>query len=362
VTSPEVVVVVHEGRRSGPPIYAFHLVSWLRANTDLDIGVLVLAPGPLVEDFRGIGPTFEVADLEDGGRALLDAARLVYVNTAVSGEVLVTSGAQPRSVLTHVHELDIGLRHYLPAPTHDHLFAVTDHFLVGPDIARDNLVAGHGVPTGAITQVPYFVPPHPPLPERSATSRAELGLPADAVIIGACGTRDWRKAPDLFLQLSWLLDRRRLPVELHHVWLGSAIPTEPHWDQQSEIERLDRRGRVDFVDHQALPQRWMAEFDVFTLTSREDCFPLVCLEAAELSTPVVCFDNGGIPEMLRACDGGRVVAYPDLQAMADEVARLALDAEERQAMGARARAHVSAHHQLDRAGPLVAAAMAGMLA
>jgi glycosyltransferase involved in cell wall biosynthesis len=106
----------------------------------------------------------------------------------------------------------------------------------------------------------------------------------------------------------------------------------------------------------------MAEYDIFALTSREDCFPLVCLTAAQLGTPIVCFDNGGIPELLEACDGGRVVPYPDLSAMADAVQDLAADPAGRAAAGDRARAHVLAHHQLDATGTRVAAELRAMLA
>ena len=41
------------------------------------------------------------------------------------------------------------------------------------------------------------------------------------------------------------------------------------------------------------PLDFFAAFDVFVLLSREDPFPLVCLEAASLGKPFVCFDNAG---------------------------------------------------------------------
>jgi glycosyltransferase involved in cell wall biosynthesis len=360
---PTVLFVVHEGRRSGPPIYAHHLLTWLAEHTALDVETLLLAPGPLVEDFAALGPTTVVEADDDPAalRSVLESADLVYLNTAITVAAVRRSGARPRRVLSHVHELDIGLRHYLDEADHDHLLEVTDRFLVGPDVARDNLITGHGVPADRIGQVPYFVPPHEPVAARSPATRAELGIPADAVVVGACGTRDWRKAPDLFVHLARELDQRALDVPLHFVWLGSAIPSEPHWDEAFDLRHIPLRSGLDFVEHQAVPQRWMAEYDVFALTSREDCFPLVCLASAELGTPVVCFDTGGIPEMLETCDGGRVVPYPDVVAMADEVQALAADRAGREAMGARARYHVLAHHQLAHTGPAVAAELAELL-
>ena len=57
--------------------------------------------------------------------------------------------------------------------------------------------------------------------------------------------------------------------------------------------------------------------DVFALTSREDPFPTVVLEALSAGLPVVAFDrSGGIPDMLRETKQGDIVPYGDVTAMA----------------------------------------------
>jgi hypothetical protein len=61
--------------------------------------------------------------------------------------------------------------------------------------------------------------------------------------------------------------------------------------------------------------------DAFALTSREDPFPTVVLEALSAGLPVVAFDrSGGIPDMLRETGQGDVVPYGDLTAMAATIA------------------------------------------
>jgi glycosyltransferase involved in cell wall biosynthesis len=70
------------------------------------------------------------------------------------------------------------------------------------------------------------------------------------------------------------------------------------------------------------PADYMAAADVFVLTSREDPYPLVCLEAAALEKPIVCFEGGGgTPEFVEA-DCGFVVPYLDIIGMADRVISL----------------------------------------
>ena len=71
-----------------------------------------------------------------------------------------------------------------------------------------------------------------------------------------------------------------------------------------------RVGRADYI----------AAFDVFSLVSREDAFPLAFMEAAAVGVPTVCFDGAveGGCEFVEA-DAGRVVPYLDLDAMAERV-------------------------------------------
>jgi len=351
VASHDVLVVVHEARRSGPPIFALDVVGWLRDHTALDITVLLLDGGPLVEDFGSLVPTVVEPAVEDR-RRLLAAADVVYVNTAISIRAL-HDVPRPTAVVTHVHELDIGLRSYLDRRDHDLLLEATHRFLVGPACAAQNLVEGHGVEVERIGQVPYFAPAAGASPA-SGDVRSELGLPAATPLVGACGAREWRKAPDLFTHLAWYVAGHGLHPEPHFLWVGGSVPTVDHWDQDFDVEALGLADRIHFVDHQPDSQRWIGACDVFALTSREDLFPLVCLEAGLHAVPVVCFDNGGIPELVLAADGGRVVPYPDLAAMADAVATLLEDDELRGSTGVRLRDHVLSNHQLEACGQAIA--------
>jgi len=348
----DVVMVVHDAARTGPPIFALGLLRWLREHVTLEMAVVLVTGGPLAEDFAATVPTVRLDQDPDRARTMLATADLVYLNTAASVEALATTGVRPRRVLSHVHELDVALAHYLPAEDRRLLLSVTDRFVVGPACAAANLTRNHGVAPDRIGRVPYFVPPTARAPDRD-TARRRLGVAPETVVIGACGTRDWRKAPDLFVQLAWWLRRRSLDRPLHFVWLGGPIPSVDHWDEATDVELLDLDGSVTFLPHQPEPEQVMAAYDIFVLPSREDTFPLVCLHAGSLGVPVVCFDGGGIPELLEVTDGGAVIPYLDVEAMAEAVARLAEDDDERTRRGERLRAHLARAHTLDDTGPAV---------
>ncbi len=94
---------------------------------------------------------------------------------------------------------------------------------------------------------------------------------------------------------------------------------------------------VTFLGVQDDVTPYLRAADVFLLTSREDPFPLVALEAAQCGVPIVCFaDAGGMPAFVEA-DAGAVVPFADVEAMAGAVTALCADDTRRHALGARAR-------------------------
>ena len=63
--------------------------------------------------------------------------------------------------------------------------------------------------------------------------------------------------------------------------------------------------------------------DVFLITSREDNFPTVCLEAAACGTPVAGFLSGGAPETVSP-EISRFVPFGDVAALKSAVKELFL--------------------------------------
>jgi glycosyltransferase involved in cell wall biosynthesis len=83
-----------------------------------------------------------------------------------------------------------------------------------------------------------------------------------------------------------------------------------------------------------------AAADVFALTSREDPFPSVVLEALDSGLPVVAFDGSGGSRDLLAQGGGVLVPHLDTERMAQAVLELLADPVATRALGAAGRALV----------------------
>jgi glycosyltransferase involved in cell wall biosynthesis len=76
--------------------------------------------------------------------------------------------------------------------------------------------------------------------------------------------------------------------------------------------------------------------DVFALTSREDPFPLVMLEAGLSNLPVICFaDSGGGPEFVNK-GAGLVAPYSNAEAFSAQLTTLLENVELRTQFGSEA--------------------------
>jgi glycosyltransferase involved in cell wall biosynthesis len=91
--------------------------------------------------------------------------------------------------------------------------------------------------------------------------------------------------------------------------------------------------------------------DAFALTSREDPFPLVMLEAGMHGLPTVCFESsGGGPEFIGE-DAGCAVPYLDLEHFSAALRSLQEAPELRHRMGDSARLKVEREYSVAYQGP-----------
>jgi glycosyltransferase involved in cell wall biosynthesis len=358
------VVIAHAADRTGAPMTLLHQLRWLRQATEWELVIVLLRGGPLLPEFRALGDVIVIGEpdlnpertpaieADDAARreqlAGLDDAHLVYVNTAWSIHGLPFLPPGDRPVLAAIHELDHDLRDGMPPASLATLLSTPDHFIAGAEVIAANLRTGYDIPADRISVVPeaIAIPAATPAP-----SRAEIGLPDDAFVVMAAGSPAWRKAPDLFVFLADRLRRVRSELDFRFRWLG-ADPVEAKAELETPLADRQRLGLAPVVEFVPPTDRVMDQFraaDVFVLPSREDANPLVCLEAAAVGRPVVCFDNGGIPEALG--EGCVEVAYPDLPAMAGALSDLADDPERRRQRGEAAAARVRQRHDIERTGP-----------
>ena len=121
------------------------------------------------------------------------------------------------------------------------------------------------------------------------------------------------------------------------VWLGGDLCKKEVYLYNFDIEMWGIQDKVKLIGNKTNPWDYLNAFDMLVMTSREDPFPLVCIEAATLSKPIVCFNRGvGSAEFI-----DNQVSYLDLFEMTEAVNELINSPEKRNIQGQALKERVS---------------------
>ncbi|UCG46527.1 MAG: glycosyltransferase [Phycisphaerales bacterium] len=164
-------------------------------------------------------------------------------------------------------------------------------------------------------------------------SREKFGVPADALVIGAVAhfgalKNSWKGGNYTRSALNAL--RNKLD-DFVFVNIGGECRTD-----DPRIMNIPL-----ITDENELAQAYSA-LDIFLYTPVADNCPLVVLEALSCGIPIVTFDTGGVPELVRDGVDGLVTAYTDVAAVTAALKRLTADPDMRAECGRNARLRATA--------------------
>jgi glycosyltransferase involved in cell wall biosynthesis len=209
------------------------------------------------------------------------------------------------------------------------------------------------VPSERIVPIPSGVDTQRYRPDAAARERlrAELGLPADALIVGV---------------VAQLIERKR------HAWLFALVPElVREWPQLKLL--CFGRGPLEAQLRADLRERGLAEhvvlagfrndlaalvpgLDVLAHPASREGLGLSLLEAASAAVPVVACAAGGVPDVVIHGETGLLAARDDAAGFRQALHTLLAAPAERERLGAAARRHVerrfdtarlvAAHHSL----------------
>ncbi len=285
--------------------------------------ILLGAAGPLDAEFGRIAPTRVVAFDDPGLPAVLLAYRragvdAALVNSCAAGGVAAALAGLDMRVVLLAHEMD-GILHEknLVAAAAAGLRAASAVVVAASEVAH-GLARATGFDAGRAIVLPQGIYRTRITADRGA-ARALLGVAADETVVLGLGYADLRKGFDLFLAMARMQDgpRQDGPTQeararLRFVWAGGMDPDLAR-HLGPEIEAAVAAGVFVNAGFVADPAPLFAAADAFALTSREDPFPSVALEALASGVPVVAFEGtGGMPALLREVRGGAAVPRGDL--------------------------------------------------
>ena len=184
-----------------------------------------------------------------------------------------------------------------------------------------------------------------PRPGVRSEVRAELGVDADAVVVGAVG-RLVREKGYVELLEAWQRVRATHPTAVLVV-VGPFEPDKADALDQATVDRATAEG-VRFLGMRDDVDRLYQAFDVYVLLSHREGFPRSAMEAAACGLPVVATDIRGCRQVVRDGETGLLVPCRDSAKAADALVELVSDAARRSAMSAAAVALAGAEFDQQR--------------
>lgn len=325
----EILFVSHDANRAGAQIFLYNVMAYLQDNGYGVVLLLVNDWGTFREELesRFVTYTLKGSPVSRWGRLLgkrpgvLETIRakhrigLVYVNTIASVHLLEELKATWQvPLVTHIHELSYSIRQYGAADALPVLFRFSDTIVACSDAVAANLLEFEK--TDRIRVIHSFVNNEKILETHAETDREEIfrewGLDPGYTWVSACGNADWRKAPDIFLQIA----AHVTDPSIRFAWIGIR-PDDPMKSQlEYDAAKLGITGKIAWLSPTPRAVELISAMDLFLLCSREDPFPLVMLEAALCQKPVLAFKNTGGGDEFIEDDAGWQADYLNVEKMA----------------------------------------------
>jgi glycosyltransferase involved in cell wall biosynthesis len=321
-----ILFISHDASQTGAPILLFNLAKLLVESRSCRIDFLLKRKGVLENDFKTLGHVdilsvpsktytgkiirkLRRVDLKRKLKNQIGKYEFVLSNTIINGDIHeLLDGA---NVFTYVHELPFSIQ---AATTEQDVKKVVSHtrtFLFPSLAVREHLQRSYKINPQNLVYLPYYIIDH--FSKKTAVreeTRNRLKVDPDTFIVGCMGTPGWRKGSDVFLQVAKKA-AQQIPL-VKFVWCGGTPGNKEWLAMELEITNMGLEGNVILLPSTGDSWQVMAAFDVFFLSSREDPYPLVVIEAAMMGLPVICFDkSGGSVEFIEN-DCGYIVEYLDV--------------------------------------------------
>jgi len=318
----KVLLVGHDAHQHGAQMIILQVGETLKNQFGCDVACLLLGDGALVPQYEQLGRVYVTNGDPAQTQAALaklrqDGFELAVTNTVVSGDVVPLLKGAGFRVVSLIHELpgiiaEMGVEARLAAilEASDAIVAPSQKVAdaleqSGSPAAHDRIVVR---PQGLYKEL---APP----PDARASLRRRLGIGEHSRIVLNVGFGDRRKGIDTFVDAAKFAASH--VDDLHFVWVGNLHDDAEHL---FDAEIGDRIHLVPYTDD--IAELYFGA-DAFFLSSREDPFPSVVLEAMSAGLPVVGIAGASGSEALIS-QHGRLVDRDDLAGVVtalDEVIR-----------------------------------------
>ena len=285
--SSKLLLVGHDAHANGAQMLLLALAHYYKNELGIDIEILIKAGGKLLPQYQAIAPTTVLEDIKDTNLAdwfrATDSRHAIF-NTSVTGDLLSAAKSANVVCLSLVHELPALINDFKLQPQINAIAKLADHVVFPSSLVRAGFEIFEPVITNTISIQPQglYKIISANAQDRDAV-RKKLGVHDTNSLVFNAGYADHRKGFDCFTATAARIIEADETV--HFCWVGKRSKEMTKWLKKNTTKKL--KGRLHLIDFTDQISPWFAAADCLYLSSREDPFPSVALEAMSLGTPVV---------------------------------------------------------------------------
>jgi len=316
----KIVLVGHSGGNCGAEILLKNLIIEFKRQ-GVEVSVLVKFDGPIIEEYKKYAPTFIIDTVEKIEYHISELSKFGYqsaiLNTTLCGDLSPVFHKYNVYCISLVHELP-GMIKLLSAEAYVKIIAEESDLTIFPSnyvckkfeemykVQKQKLIQ----PQGFYNSYDKF---------NKVESRKKLvekyNIPEDNHIILNVGSGELRKGFDLFIDIAKKLKNEKYTF----IWVG-AIDEDMEKLYADELNNTHNLICTGFLSNKDEIMCYYDACDIFLLTSREDPFPSVVLEAFNAKKPVIGFENaGGFCDIVINDKSGFLVKYESVDEMIDKI-------------------------------------------
>lgn len=336
----KIIYVSHDACYNGAQLLSLHIIQVLKQIFHYDVYVILIGGGVLENQFRELSPNLICLEREKNQiPALLKWLESIncqkaLCNTVVSGNILKILSDNNVHCISMIHEMENVIREYHCEQKLENIAIYAEKIVFASDYVRRSAEKICPIPADKVIIAPQGCYKVNSYGSHNSAVRAEIrqyfNLKETSKIALGVGFGDQRKGVDLFVKCA--IEVCSQNEDAVFIWVGEIEP-ECYASIKKILEHSDAENRIIFVGPTDDVFKYYSASDLYVLTSREDPFPTVVLEAMEASLPVVAFEEGGGYVENITPSTGILVPMEDWKAMAMAVQKVISDDIYREKMG-----------------------------
>ena len=234
---------------------------------------------------------------------------------------LVKRLSQRKFRFVHTRQMNMpGKKH---DPYHRFIYRSMDGFIAITRYLQNQALENLPLSENKIKQVYYGVEiPDNVTSERVESLRKELDIKGDFTV-GLLGRLSEYKGQHLLIEATDILRQENILV---NAWIvGATFEPDYKAHLQNLVKMKELQNQIHFMDFYPHPIELMSCFDAVVLTTKNETFGLVLIEAMHAGVAVIGSDEGGVPEIIDDGETGLLFETWNAKALADAIRRLYQD-------------------------------------